>query len=161
MKKASAIAAAAGLLFGLVSVSSQAAGGTATGNFNVSINFTSACTVGGSLAPSFTYISGQAGAATAAGTLAYTVTCTNGVPYTMALDAGGTGYTGAWATPTGTYTNTASALIYTLTLPAAIAGTGAAPSYTLSGNMAALQAGPCTSVGGCTFTDTHTLTVTF
>jgi spore coat protein U-like protein len=159
MKKASAIAAAAGLLFGLVSVSSQA--GTATGNFNVSINFTSACTVGGTLAPSFTYTSGQAAAAPAAGTLGYTVTCTNGVPYTMALDAGGGTYTGAWAAPTGTYTNTASTLIYTLTLPAAVAGTGAAQAYTLSGNMAGLQAGKCTTLGGCVFTDAHTLTVTF
>ena len=159
MKKVSVLTAAAGLLFGLVSMSSQA--GTAVGNFNVQINFTSACTIGGTLAPSFTYTSLQATPAAAAGTLAYTVTCTSGVPYTMALDAGGTTYTGAWAAPTGTYTNTASTLAYTLTLPTAIPGTGAAQTYTLSGSMAAGQAGTCTTLGGCVFTDAHTLTVTF
>jgi len=161
MKKASALlAAAAGILFGLVSVSSQA-GSTPPSSFNVVITFTSACTIGGTLAPTFAYTSGQAAAATAAGTLGFTVTCTNGVPYTMALDAGGTGYTGTFTTPTGTYTNTASTLIYSLTLPAAVAGTGAAQSYTMSGTMAGLQAGKCTTLGGCTFTDGHTLTVTF
>jgi len=158
MKKILVLVVAA-ILTSMGSLSAQA--GTATGTFNVVINFTSACTVGGTLAPAFTYVSGQAAAAPAAGTLGYTVTCTSGVPYTMSLDAGGTGYTGAWAAPTGTYTNTASTLIYTLTLPAAVAGTGAAQAYTLSGSMAGLQAGKCTTLGGCTFTDTHTLTVAF
>ena len=162
MKKASALAAvAAGLLLGLVSMSSQA--GTATGNFNVAITFTSKCVVGGALAPTFAYTSLQAVPAVAAGTLSYTVTCTSGVPYTMALDATGASFTGTWTvgTLTGAYTNTLGNLAYTLVLPAATAGTGAAQTYTMSGGMIAGQAGACTSLGGCTYTDTHTLTVTF
>lgn len=150
---------AACLLIGFGSLSAQA--GTATGNFNVVINFTSACSIGGSLAPTFAYTSSQGAAAAAAGTLAFTVTCTNGVPYTLALDAGGTGYTGTFTSPTGSYTNTASTLNYTLTLPTPSAGTGASQPYTLSGNMPANQAGKCTVLGGCTFTDAHTMTVTF
>jgi spore coat protein U-like protein len=153
------ILSSACLLISLGSLSAHA--GTATGNFNVVINFTSACAVGGSLAPTFTYTSNQGTAAAAAGTLAFTVTCTSGVPYTMALDAGGTGYTGTFTSPTGSYTNTASTLNYTLTLPAASAGTGAAQPYNLSGSMPANQAGKCTVLGGCTFTDSHTMTVTF
>jgi spore coat protein U-like protein len=157
MKKASAlVAAAAGLFFGLVSMSSQA--GTATGNFNVSINFTSACTVNtAGVAPTFTYTSNQVTAAAVAGVLTYQVNCTNGVPYTMALDTAGVGWT--WAA--GTYTNTASTLQYTLTVPAAIVATGLLQTYTLGGSMAANQAGKCTTLGGCTYTDAHVLTVTF
>ncbi len=151
---------AASVLFGLASLPSQAA--TATGTFNVTINFTSVCTVStAGLAPAFAYTSNQATAATATGGLSYSVTCTNGVPYTMALDAGGTGYTGTFTAPTGSYTNTASTLAYSLTLPAAVAGTGAAQTYSLSGAMAANQAGKCTALGGCVFTDTHTLTITY
>ncbi len=163
MKKLSALTAVtAGLLFGLASISSQAAPTNITGTFNVSINFTSSCSVStAGLAPTFTYVSNQVGAATAGGVLNYSVTCTSGVPYTMALDAGGTGYTGSFTSPTGTYNNTASTLNYTLTLPAAIAGTGAAQTYTLSGTMAGGQAGACNTVGGCTFNDTHTLTITY
>ena len=159
MKKVSIITAAiAGLVFSLVSVSSQAATQTATGNFNVTVNFTSVCTVNTTgLAPTFTYTSNQAAAAPAAGALGFSVTCTSGVPYTMALDTGGTGYTFA----AGVYTNTASTLTYSLTLPAAVAGTGAAQAYTLSGSMGANQAGACTTAGGCVFTDTHTLTITY
>ena len=149
------------MIAALASMTPSAQAGTATGNFNVVINFTSACSVTGSLAPTFTYTSGQAALAPAAGVLGYTVTCTTGVPYTMALDAGGGTYSGTFTSPTGTYTNTASTLNYTLTLPAAVAGTGAAQAYSLGGNMAAGQGGKCTTLGGCTFTDAHVLTVTF
>ena len=157
MKKLSALAAAAaGLLLGVVSMSSQA--GTATGNFNVTINFTSACTVTTTaLTPTFTYTSNQVLPAAAAGGLTYDVTCTKGVPYTMALDTVGTG----WTFAAGTYTNTASTLNYSLTLPAAIAGTGALQTYTISGSMPGAQAGTCTTLGGCSFVDPHVLTVTF
>ncbi len=158
MKKIALIAAS--LLIGLGSMSAQAL--TATGTFNVTINFTSVCTANtAGLAPSFTYTSNQATAAAFATAQSFSVTCTNGVPYTMALDAGGTGYTGAFTAPTGTYTNTASGLIYSLTLPAATAGTGAAQTYALTGAMAAGQAGKCTTLGGCAFVDTHTLTITY
>lgn len=160
MKKASVIAATVGLLFGLASVSSQAA--TATGNFNVTINFTSVCTANtAGLAPVFNYTSGGA-AATFATAQSFTVTCTNGVPYTLSLDAGGTGYTGSYAAPTGTYTNTASTLVYSLSLPATTTGTGSgiAQTWALTGNMVAGQNG--TSTGALVpFTDTHTVTITY
>ncbi len=164
MKKVSVVAAVAGLLLGLASVTSQAASTNTSGTFNVSINFTSSCTVNtASLAPTFTYVSNQVAAATAGGTLSYSVTCTSGVPYTMFLDSTGGTFTGTYSpvTNTGTYNNTASTLNYTLTLPAAVAGTGAAQTYTLSGSMAGGQAGKCNLVGGCPFTDNHTLTITY
>jgi len=158
MKKIALIAA--GLVIGLSSLSAQAL--TATGTFNVTINFTSVCTANtAGLAPVFNYTSLQGTAASFATAQSFSVTCTNGVPYTMALDAGGTGYTGAFTAPAGTYTNTASGLIYSLTLPAATAGTGAAQTYALTGSMAAGQAGTCTTLGGCAFVDTHTLTITY
>ncbi len=159
MKKVLALIAAV-LVTGLPSVPAQAL--TATGVFNVTINFTSVCTVNtAGLAPAFNYTSRQATPAAFATAQSFSVTCTNGVPYTMALDAGGTGYTGTFTAPTGTYTNTASGLIYSLTLPAATAGTGAAQTYALTGSMAAGQAGTCTTLGGCAFVDTHTLTITY
>lgn len=164
MKKVSVLAATAGILFGLVSASSQAATQTATGTFNVTINFTSVCTVNTTtLTPAFAYTDNQGTPATATGGLNYSVTCTNGVPYSMVLDTNGGTFSGTYTVPTGTgsYTNTASGLKYTLTLPTALAGTGAAQTYTLSGNMAALQVGTCTTAGGCIFTDTHTLTITY
>lgn len=159
MKKVLLIAA--GILFGLVSASSQAA--TATGTFNVTINFTSVCTANtAGLAPIFNYTAGQVAVASFATAQSFTVTCTNGVPYTVSLDAGGTGYTGAYTAPTGTYTNTASTLVYSLSLPATTTGTGsgAAQTWNLTGSMAGGQAG--TSTGALVpFTDTHTLTITY
>ncbi len=159
MKKILSLVAAA-LVMGLSSLSAQAL--TATGTFPVTINFTSSCSVSTTgLAPTFTYTSLQTTTATATGVLTFTVTCTNMAPYTLSLDAGGTGYTGTFTAPTGSYTNTASGLAYTLTLPATTPGTGAAQSYALSGSMAAGQAGTCGTLGGCVFTDSHTLTVTY
>lgn len=160
MKKILAITVAA-LLAGFGSLSAQA--GVTNSPFNVVINFTPVCTVGGALAPTFTYTSNQGAAAAAGGTLAFSVTCTTGVPYTLTLDTSGEAgftYTGGVA-PAYNYTDTASTLNYTLTLPAAAAGTGAAQPYTLSGNMPGAQAGKCTVFGGCTFTDVHTMIVTF
>jgi len=160
MKKISALIAAA-LLAGLGSLSAQA--GTTNSAFNVVINFTPVCTIGGALAPTFNYTSNQGAAAAAAGTLGFSVTCTTGVPYTLALDTSGEAgftYTGGVA-PAYNYTDTASTLNYTLTLPAAVAGTGAAQAYALTGNMPGAQAGKCTVFGDCTFTDIHTMIVTF
>lgn len=148
------------VITGLISLPSQAA--VATGTFNVTINFTSVCTANTTgLAPVFNYTSGGAAAAFATAQ-SFTVTCTNSVPYTLSLDAGGTGYTGAYAAPTGTYTNTASTLAYTLSLPAVTTGTGtgAAQTWALTGSMAAGQAGKCTAAT-CAFVDTHTLTITY
>lgn len=151
---------AAGLLIGLGSMSAQAA--IATGTFSVTVNFTSVCTANtAGLAPVFNYTSGGAAAAFATAQ-SFTVTCTNSVPYTLSLDAGGTGYTGAFTAPTGTYTNAASTLIYSLSLPAVTTGTGtgAAQTWALTGAMAAGQAGKC-GAATCAFVDTHTLTITY
>lgn len=159
MKKILSLVAAA-LVMGLSSLSAQAL--TATGTFPVTINFTSTCSIStAGLAPTFTYTSLQATAAAATGVLSFTVTCTNTAPYTLSLDAGGTGYTGTYTAPTGSYTDTASGLAYTLTLPTTTAGIGAAQTYSLSGSMAAGQAGTCGTLGGCSFVDNHTLTVTY
>lgn len=136
--------------------------GTATGTFNVSISLTNACTVTTSATPaSFTYTSNQVAAAPLGGTTSFSLNCTKNVPYTLALDAGGTGYTGSFTSPTGTYTDTATNLTYTLTLPTPTAGTGAAQAYTMAGSMAGGQAGQCGTIGGCTSTNAHTITVTF
>lgn len=129
---------------------------------SVSITAPASCTF--STAPgnmAFAYTSNQ-GTAAAATPSSYALTCNNMLPYSMSLDVGGTTYTGSWASPTGSYTNTASGLSYTLTLSAATAtGTGVAQNFTINGSMPANQGGTCSSLGGCTFVDTHTLTVSF
>jgi spore coat protein U-like protein len=98
--------------------------------------------------------------AAAAANITFTTTCNTGLPYTFSLDAGGTGYTGSFTSPTGTYSNTATNLNYTLTLPTPVTGTGVAQTYTITGNMAAGQGGTC-AAATCTVTDTHTLTITY
>jgi spore coat protein U-like protein len=130
-----------------------------TGTFAVSITAPSTCSL--TSAPgtmTFNYTSFSTSAALASTT--FTATCTNLLPYTLSLDAGGTGYTGSFTSPTGTYTNTATNLTYTLTLPTPSLGTGAAQAYTITGTMAATQGGKCGSAT-CSVTDVHTLTVTY
>jgi len=162
MKKTSALIAVA-LLTGLASLSAQAL--TATGTFNVTINFSSSCSVNTTgLTPVFNYTSLQGAAASFATPQSFTVTCTNSAPYTLSLDAGGAGYTGTYLAPNGTYTNTASGLQYTLALPLATTGTGtgAAQTWALTGSMVPGQGGTsCGALGVCAFADTHTLTVTY
>ena len=139
-----------------------------TRNMSVTIVVSSNCGITSLPSPmTFNYTSGQGTAATAASS--YTVTCTNALPYTMSLDTGGTGYTGTWSSPTGSYANTASTLTYTLTLHDVAnnidtgtgTGTGAAQNFTINGSMPAGQGGTCATLGGCTFSDVHTLTVTY
>ncbi len=129
----------------------------------LSISITAPATCAFSTAPSnmtFNYTSGQGTAATATGS--YALTCNNLLPYTMSLDSGGATYTGSWTSPTGTYANTASGLNYTLALsPATSTGTGVAQTFAINGSMPAGQGGTCATVGGCTFSDVHTLTVTY
>jgi len=151
------------LLAGLTSFSAQAA--TTTGNFTVTINFTSSCAVNTStLAPVFNYTQGGT-AQSFATAQSFTVTCSNLTPYTLSLDtsggSGATAFTGTFTSPTatGTYTDTTSGLIYSLTLPATTAGTGAAQTYALTGNMAAGQTS--TVASGTAIANTHTLTLTY
>lgn len=121
---------------GLVSTGVQAQGST-NGNFNVVINLTPACSLSAIPDMSFTYASFQGTAAT--GTPSnYTVTCTTGLPYTMALDA---------TTTTDNVVN----LQYTLALSAAGGtGNGAAQGHQVTGTMPAGQSGTCATPAGCT-----------
>jgi hypothetical protein len=151
MKKVSVITAAvAGLLFGLVSVSSQAA--TATGTFNVAINLTSACAVNtAATAATFNYTSLQAAASTFSTT--FSVQCTNTLPIvSVALDS-------------AAVTDGATNLAYTLALVGVPAtATGVAQSVTVNGTMAANQAGTCataTCTNAASANKTRTVTLTY
>ncbi len=143
MNKRLATAVAIASLFAAIPAAQAA---TATGGFNVTVNLTSMCEV--VAAPTdvaFTYTSFQAGAATSSGG-AFTVRCTNTLPYSMSLDAA---------------SGTVSGLNYTLNLSAAsAAGTGAAQAYTVNGSMVSGQGGTC-ALGSCSGTDARVLTVTY
>ncbi|HZZ94813.1 MAG TPA: spore coat protein U domain-containing protein [Usitatibacter sp.] len=115
--------------------------------FNVTVTLTSACTVSAPAAVAFTYTSGQVGAATATGG-GFNVTCTNNLPYTIALDAAG-----------GTFA--AVNLAYTLSLSAAAGtGNGVAQPFTVNGSIAGSQSGTCGSAS-CNDTSARTLTVSY
>jgi uncharacterized protein YhbP (UPF0306 family) len=150
MKNLSIITAAAGLLLGLASMSSQAA--TATGTFNVTINLTSACTVNtAATAATFNYTSLQAAAATFATT--FDVQCTNTLPIvSVALDS-------------LAVTDNATNLAYTLALAGApTVANGAAQAVTVNGTMAAGQAGTCataTCTNAAATNKTRTVTITY
>ena len=117
---------------------------TATGSFGVIITTPTNCSI--STPPGnivFNYVS--LGAASNAST-SYGVTCTRALPFTMALDA---------------TAGTIVGLNYTLTLGTpSSTGTGAAQVFTISGNVAAGQAGTC-ATATCSGTQARTLTVTY
>ena len=144
MKLISTLVAAS--LAALVTLPVQAA--TATAGFNVSATLTSKCEVtAGPTNLAFTYTSFQLAAATATGG-AFSVRCTNTLPYTMAVDT--------------VSANTVIGLVYSLALSSAAGtGTGAAIAYTVNGTMAAGQSGTCATAAACTGTNAHTLTVTY
>ena len=86
----------------------------------------------------------------------YGVSCTKNLSYTMVLDN------------TGTVTDTATDLIYSLTVPAGTkTGDGLQQVYSITGSMAAGQSGKCaTSLASCTNAGTggnktRTLTVAY
>ncbi len=139
-------------LMGFVGFGAGAANAaTATGNFNVNITLTSVCQLTGPADLNFTYTSFQVGAATGAGG-AFSVKCTNSLPYTIALDS-------------TSVTDDAVNLAYTLALSAAGGtGNGAAQNYSVTGSMAASQAGTC-AVASCTnaaaTNKQRTLTITY
>lgn len=92
----------------------------------------------------FNYTSFSAAAAAASTTFA--ATCTNKLPYTLALDA---------------TTGTINGITYTLALSAASAsGTGLAQSYTINGSIAAGQSGTC-ATATCTGSQARFITVTY
>ena len=145
-------------LFALAMVSAitlpvQAA--TVTGNFDVNISLTSACIYTKTSDVSFSYTSFQTSAQAQSTAGAFTVKCTNLLPYTLALDAA------------GSYTDAAVNLAYTLALSAAGGtGNGTAQTYSVTGSIPANQPGNCATTGGaCTNSasanKTRTLTITY
>jgi spore coat protein U-like protein len=125
------------------------AGATTLGpqNFNVTVTLTPSCSI--TQAPTdvaFTYSSFQGGPATATGG-AFKVKCTNGLGYSVGLDA---------------TSGTVIGLNYTLTPPAASqSGTGADQSFTIGGSMLQGQSGTCAGPGTCAGSDVRTLTITY
>lgn len=124
---------------------------TVTGNFNVTVNLTSACEItAGPSDVAFTYTSFQTGDATSTGG-AFSVRCTNTLPYTLSLDS---------------TTGTVIGLNYSLSLSAS-SGTGAglsAANYTVSGTMHSGQSGNCATsptVGTCAGSQARVLTITY
>lgn len=119
---------------------------TATSTFDVTANLTSKCEITVAPAPVvFTYTSFETAAVAATGG-GFTMRCTNLLPYTLSVPAGGT----------------LIGLAYTLGTSAA-GGTGAGlttASHSITGSMAANQSGDC-AAGSCTATATHTLTITY
>jgi Spore Coat Protein U domain len=122
---------------------------TVSSGFNVTVQLTAACEI--TSAPTdvaFTYTSFQAAAATATPG-AFSVRCTNSLPYSLALDASA---------------GTVIGLAYTLGLSlSSNVGNGAAQAYTISGGMVANQSGTCatTPPGTCSGSDPRTLTITY
>jgi spore coat protein U-like protein len=118
----------------------------ATGTLSVSVITTNSCEI--ETAPSamaFAYTSFQASPASAS--TSFSVRCTTALPYTMALDA---------------TSSTLLGLTYTLALSAASGtGTGVVQNYTISGDIAAGQAGTCGALGSCAGSQTRTLTITY
>jgi spore coat protein U-like protein len=141
----------------------SAQAGSTSGQFNVSITLTSACTLGAVTPVAFAYTSLQGSAATATGG-GFSVTCTNSLPYTFGLQAG----SGA-ATPPGastvSVTDDAVNLGYSLGLSAAGGtGNGSAQSYSVTGTMASSQAGTCATASctnGAATNKTQTLIVNY
>ncbi|MCZ8255132.1 MAG: spore coat protein U domain-containing protein [Polaromonas sp.] len=137
----------------MATVPAQAA--TQTGNFDVNITLTSACIYTKTSDVVFNYTSFQTAAAAQTTAGAFTVKCTNTLPYTLALDSA------------GSYTDAATNLAYTLTLSSSSAtGNGSAQSYTVNGSIAGNQGGTCATAGGvCTNTGSankqRTLTISY
>ena len=142
---------------------STAQAGSTSGQFNVNVTLTSACTLSAVTDLAFAYTSLQVGAATATGG-GFSVSCTNSLPYTFGLQSG----TGA-ATPPGaatlSVTDNAVNLGYSLGLSAAgSTGTGASQSFSVTGSMAGSQAGTCAAASctnGAATNKRHTLILNY
>ncbi|MFZ2649008.1 MAG: spore coat protein U domain-containing protein [Burkholderiaceae bacterium] len=148
MKKLALGLFAATAFAGAIAPLAAGAATTASG-FNVTVNLTSACQI--TSAPTdvaFNYASFQATPAVASGG-AFSVRCTNSLPYTFSLDASA---------------GTVLGLAYTLS-PSAAGGTGngAAQSYSIGGGMIADQSGTCAGPAAtiCSGSTARTLTITY
>lgn len=136
---------------GLAAASMSAFGATATSNFDVTINLTSACTIVSAPTAAFTYTSFQGTAATFSSS--FNVKCTNTLPITsIALDS-------------TSLTDAATNLAYTLALSGApTVGTGINQSVSINGSMASGQAGTCataTCTNAASANKTRTITITY
>lgn len=152
MKKLLSLLALA--LAGVATLPVQAAG-TATGNFNVTVNLTSACQI--TTAPStITLAYASFGAAPTPVSTGFAVQCTNTLPYTMDI---------------GTATSTMAGVNLDYTLAIRNAGDSAdvtgsqtagvtATSYLIKASMAGGQQGTC-ATGTCSATASRTLTISY
>lgn len=117
---------------------------SAGGTISVSISTPASCSLStppGNVVLNYTGFGAAANASTT-----YGVTCSNYLPYTMALDA---------------TSGTILGLNYTLSMSAASAtGSGAEQTFTISGSIAAGQAGTC-STGSCSASQARVLTVAY
>jgi spore coat protein U-like protein len=143
-----------------------AAAQTASGQFDVNITLTSACTLSAITAVDFTYTSFQPGVQNSgAASGGFSVSCTNTLPYTFGLQAGSGAATPPGAATIGPINDDAVNLQYSLALSAAGGtGNGAAQAYRVTGTMAAGQGGTC-AAASCTnaaaTNNTHTLIVNY
>ena len=113
-----------------------------SGTFNVNINLTAACQIGTIAPVQFNYTALQGTAATATGG-GFTLQCTNGLAApSLGLVLGAAAGPGtANVTTTDSFVN----LQYTITAPTTTAPNGTAQAYSITGTMAASQAGTCSS----------------
>lgn len=150
MKRLASFAVATALL-GSLSAPLAVQAATASAQFDVTINLTSACEITAPTGATFNYTSLQTTDATFASN--FTVRCTNGLPISsIALDL-------------NQVTDAATGLAYTLALSnAPSTGNGLAQTVNLTGTMAAGQVGTC-SGSTCTNTNSNnkqrTLTITY
>ena len=124
--------------------------GTVHSTFNVNITLNATCLISSISDIALTYTSFQTAASS--NSSPYSVTCTNTLPYTMAVGA-------------ASVTDSVLNLTYSVT-PSAAGGTGngAAQSYSVAASIAANQSGTC-NTGSCSNTAAtnklQTLTVSF
>jgi spore coat protein U-like protein len=133
-----------------VTLAALASGALAAGSdskpFNVKVNLVTACKMSSITDVDFGTYTSLGAAATSTGG-AFTVTCSDTLPYTLKF----TSATGA-VTASGTIPTVN--LAYTLGLSAASGtGNGTAQSFSITGNMAAGLSGTC-AAASCTGTDT-------
>ena len=139
-------------LAGIATLPAHAA--TATGNFDVTINLTSTCKYAKTSDVVFNYTSFQASAQAQTTAGGFTVQCTKTLPYSLSLDS-------------TAVTDDAVDLDYTLALSATSGtGNGNTQAYSVTGSIAANQAGKCSTVGGscsnaAATNKTRTLTITY
>jgi spore coat protein U-like protein len=117
---------------------------TAVGSFGVSISTPATCSV--SAAPPNLVFNYTSFGAAQTPSVNFGVTCTNALPYTMALSAAG---------------GTIAGLNYTIALSATNAtGTGVQQTHSINGSMAAGQSGTC-GVALCTGSQARSITVSY